>query len=138
MPSEMPSGSLQLKNTVLLVEDNELDAELFQFHHQRTGTPLPIIRAEHGEHALKLLENAFSNSNEDIHFIVFLDLNMPRMNGFELLESIKNAPWRSKLTVHILTTSTYSNDIALAEQYQVQSYQVKPITAELLQKIIKL
>ncbi len=140
MAGEMPTHSSQHKHTkpktVLLVEDNELDAELFELHHRRSGTQLPIVRAEHGEAALDFLSNAFSNGNNDALVIVFLDLNMPRMNGFELLESIKNAPWRSKLSVHILTTSGHASDRTLAEQYQVQSYQIKPITAELLQHII--
>lgn len=136
----MPTDSLQHKDTtfttMLLVEDNELDAELFEFHYRRSVTQMPMVRAEHGEDAREILSNAFLSESSNALFIVFLDLNMPRMNGFELLESIKNEPWRSRLAVHILTTSNHPSDRTLAERYQVQSYRVKPITAELMQHII--
>ena len=130
---ESATGELPLK--FLLVEDNDLDVELVKFFLRRSKLEVPLIRAEHGEEGLRLITEAYSAEVPKERFVVLLDLNMPRMTGFEMLEQMSLQPWFHKVPVYICTTSDRRSDQDQAIAFGVMDYLQKPLCPETLVRI---
>lgn len=96
---------------ILLVEDNEDDAVIIQevFSDMRLATLINVVRD--GEEALAYLRRNGKYKVVRMPDIVLLDINMPKKNGFEVLEAIKKDPRLQSLPVIMLTTSHREEDI---------------------------
>ena len=96
---------------ILLVEDNEDDAVIIQevFSDMRLATLINVVRD--GEEALAYLQRNGKYRVVRMPDIVLLDINMPKKNGFEVLEEIKKDPRLQSLPVIMLTTSHREEDI---------------------------
>ena len=118
---------------VLLVEDNDLDAEKVVRAFARLGVARPLVRARNGLEALETLRASAQQGRPRGPHVVLLDLNMPRMNGIEFLEELRAEPAIAATPVFVLTTSGRETDIAAAHRHHVAGYMVKPRTmAEML------
>jgi len=118
---------------VLLVEDDDVDAMTITRAvdgHKFAG---PLIRVTNGEEALKYLRSA---GNEK-PCLIFLDMNMPRMNGAEFLKIIKADQMLKKLPIVVLTTSVEKRDIADSFDSGVAGYIVKPVEYEQFVQTLK-
>jgi CheY-like chemotaxis protein len=92
-----------------------------------------------GEEAIEGLQE-LSSQEGILPDVIFLDLNMPIMNGWEFLDHITLIPNNNvgKITIFIITSSIDSADVDKAKTYeQVSNYFIKPITAEDLQDVLK-
>ena len=122
---------------ILLVEDNDLDAEKLQRILNRLGDRREITRARDGIEALEVLRD--DSRRPKPPFVIILDLNMPRMNGQEFLAELRADPELKGLPVVVLTTSDRRADIEQAYANQVSGYLTKPLdledTAAMLQSI---
>ena len=96
---------------ILLVEDNEDDAVIIQevFSDMRLATLINVVGD--GEEALAYLHRNGKYKVVRMPDIVLLDINMPKKNGFEVLEEIKKDPRLQSLPVIMLTTSHREEDI---------------------------
>jgi len=96
---------------ILLVEDNEDDAVIIQevFADMRLATLINVVRD--GEEALVYLQGQGKYKVARMPDIVLLDINMPKKNGFEVLEEMKKDPRLQALPVIMLTTSHREEDI---------------------------
>lgn len=122
-------------NTILLVDDDEED----NYFHSIVINKLNIVNqidvANNGLEALSYLKDR-KNSLPDV---IFLDLNMPKMNGWEFLEEYKvlSPEQKAKVLIVILTTSANPDDIRRAkEMEEVSGFSTKPLSAEFLDKLI--
>lgn len=120
--------------TILLVEDDDVDAMAIQrsFHKNRIANP--IVRAYDGEEALHLLKN----SDVPKPYIILLDLNMPRMGGLEFLDNIRNDEDLKSSVVFILTTSKDDRDITSSYKKFVAGYFIKEETGVEFENITEL
>lgn len=109
--------------TLLLVDDNEVDVEGVQRGLRRARIANEVRVAGDGRAALELLRDEGDPFPRP--FIVLLDLNMPRMNGLEFLEAIRDDPELADSVVFILTTSDADEDKVKAYQHHVAGYIVK-------------
>lgn len=116
---------------VMLVDDDADD----NFFHERaiakSGIADSIRIALDGQEALEYLDLAQNGINPPPS-VILLDINMPRMNGYEFLDTYKNLPpeTKAKVCIVMLTTSASLKDRALVEQYSdVCDYLLKPLTA---------
>ncbi len=96
---------------ILLVEDNEDDAVIIQevFADMRLATLINVVRD--GEEALAYLQGQGKYKVARMPDIVLLDINMPKKNGFEVLEEMKKDPRLQALPVIMLTTSHREEDV---------------------------
>lgn len=96
---------------ILLVEDNEDDVVIIQevFADMRLATLINVVRD--GEEALAYLQRQGKYKVVRMPDIVLLDINMPKKNGFEVLEAIKKDPGLQSLPVIMLTTSHREEDV---------------------------
>jgi CheY-like chemotaxis protein len=130
---------LQL-NCIMLIDDNKLD----NFYHERVirkhNAAKNVVVKESGEEALLYLRNK-SNNPHDMHpEIIFLDINMPGMNGWEFITEYKklDADFQSKMVVVMLTTSENPDDVEKARANGLLfAFKTKPLTVEMLNEVMQ-
>lgn len=117
-----------LNNPILLIEDNpiDLDLTLRAFASRKITNKIEIARD--GEEALAFLPRWDKGAPKPS--VILLDLNLPKINGLEVLKILKNHPEYKTIPVVILTTSSQSSDIKTAYLLGVNSYIVKPVSFE--------
>jgi CheY-like chemotaxis protein len=113
---------------ILLVEDNPVDIDLTLRAFAAKNLSNLIQVARDGEEALKYFERWEQGETRPI--VILLDLNLPKINGLEVLQKIKSHPDFKTIPVVILTTSSESSDLQAAYQSGANSYIVKPVDFE--------
>ena len=108
---------------ILLVEDNPGDARLAVEALTEGKVTNNITVAQDGVEAIEFLRNEESPRPD----LIFLDLNLPKMNGKDVLAEIKNDPGLKRIPVIILTTSNAEDDIASTYDLQANCYITKPV-----------
>ncbi|MEM6722050.1 MAG: response regulator [Bacteroidota bacterium] len=125
-------------NCVLLVDDDEATNFIHKMIIKDHGCCENIVFRTDGEKALDYLHSD-DKQNMPIPDIIFLDINMPRLNGWEFLEQYKNLQedQRAKIVVIMLTTSLNKFDKEKAEGIEfVAEYRNKPLNSNVLDEII--
>jgi len=114
---------------ILLVEDNEGDIELTReaFNDARFRNNLCIV--EDGEKALDFLFKRNGYEDAVTPDIVLLDLNLPKVDGREVLETIKNDAELKRIPTIILTSSMADKDVLESYDLHANCYIVKPVNA---------
>ena len=110
---------------VLLVEDSPSDAKLVEIAVEELNWINKLDVAEDGESAIAYLESKRSHPELTPHLIL-LDLNMPRMNGFQVLDWLKADQDFKLIPVVVLTTSSSPEDVNKAYQHSASSFISKP------------
>jgi CheY-like chemotaxis protein len=113
---------------ILLVEDDQMDIMNVQRELRKHNINVPLHIAGNGREALNLLRGENSQPKIDKPSVVMIDINMPRMNGLELLEALRSDPEFVGLNVFIMTTSDLEADRLKARELAVSGYIVKPLT----------
>lgn len=111
--------------TILLVEDDDVAAEAVVRSLSKAQLRFPVVWAEDGEQALSALRGRDPKRTVPRPRVTLLDLNMPRMNGFEFLQHLRADPELSDDVVFVLTTSDAESDRERAYQEHVAGYMVK-------------
>lgn len=115
---------------ILLVEDNEDDIILTEEAFAVARVMNSINSVRDGEAALAYLRQEGPYKDAVRPGLVLLDINMPKKNGFEVLEAIKTDPRLQSLPVIMLTTSEREEDIVRSYTYGACSYVRKPVSLE--------
>jgi len=123
---------------ILLVEDDEVDAEAVvrAFRRQKIANPLTIVRD--GLEALEALRGEAGHPKLSYPYIILLDINMPRMNGIEFLQALRNDTGLKQSVVFVLTTSNRDEDKMSAYDQQVAGYLLKSRTGTDFDDLISL
>jgi CheY-like chemotaxis protein len=119
--------------TVLLVDDSPDDRYFFRRAISRSGLRIRLFEAEDGEEAIDYLRNEgrFSDSAAFPRpSVIFLDLNMPGRNGFDVLRWLQTQPCRNELRVIVISGSNEPHDRSLAAELGVNGYLVKPASTQ--------
>jgi len=119
--------------TILLVEDDKIDAMTVKRAMSDLKITNPLSHVNDGLEALDYLKN----SSNEIPCIILLDLNMPRMNGIELLKVIKAHSDYKKIPVVVLTTSNAEKDKVESFILSVAGYMIKPVDYKQFVDVIK-
>jgi CheY-like chemotaxis protein len=112
---------------ILLVEDNEDDVLLTQHAFKRAQLPGRIHIARDGVDGLRFLHCETPFEGVPRPDLILLDLNMPRMDGRQMLARLKTEPELASIPVIILTTSDAECDIAYAYEVHANAYMTKPV-----------
>ncbi|HEY0457152.1 MAG TPA: response regulator [Verrucomicrobiae bacterium] len=114
---------------ILLAEDNPDDVFLMQQALKKAGVPIllhPVFDGLEVMAFLKAEAAAIERAPFSFPDLLLLDLNLPRANGFEVLEWIRQDDRCSRLTVHVLSASTRQLDVQRAYDLCANSYVIKP------------
>ncbi len=118
---------------VLLVDDSPNDVLLMRMAFKRTGFARPLHVVHDGEEAIKYLggKGAFADRTAfPLPTVILLDLNMPRKNGFEVMEWIQRHPDLRRLRIYVLSASSRPCDIERSYDLGACTYLMKPGTLE--------
>lgn len=118
---------------ILLVEDNFDDAELTIRELKKHNMANQLVHVKDGEEALDFLFARGAYKGRDSHpypKVVLLDIQMPKLNGLEVLEQLKKNPETRLIPVVMLTSSAENPDIQRCYDLGANSYIVKPVNFE--------
>lgn len=122
---------------LLLVEDNEDDIVLIEEAFAEAKLMNVIFTVRDGEEALAYLRQEGPYNHRRRPGLVLLDINMPKMNGFEVLQAMKADPLLQSLPVVMLTTSDREDDIVRSYTDGACSYIRKPMSLAQFAQVVK-
>lgn len=125
---------------ILLVEDSPQDAELCLRALRKANLGNHIHLARDGAEALDFLfcQGAYTHrSIENSPKVILLDLKLPKVDGLEVLQRVKNDPKTKTIPVVVLTSSREQQDVVESYRLGVNSYIVKPVNFESFAKAVQ-
>jgi CheY-like chemotaxis protein len=114
---------MQNSRPILLVEDDDIDAMTVQRAFKDLGVTNQVVHKVDGEGAMEYLEDKRNEKPS----VILLDLNMPRMDGFEFLKTVKTNVLLKSIPVVVLTTSETDQSIVKSFELNVAGYIVKAV-----------
>ena len=126
---------------VLIAEDDPSDVFFLQRAFSAAALPTTSLHfVKDGQEAIDYLEGEKAYSNRDafpLPDLILLDLKMPRLNGFDVLDWLRKQPQLKRLLVTVLTSSDQPQDINRAYDLGANSYLLKPHSTEHLSDLVK-
>ncbi|MAC38859.1 MAG: response regulator [Maricaulis sp.] len=119
------TGSAKLAD-ILLVEDNDDDVYLTRMAFEDSAFDSAIHVVNDGEKALDFLYRRGDYSNCPVPDLVLLDLNLPKLNGIQILETLKSDETLSVIPVVMLTSSKAERDVLESYRHHASGYVSKP------------
>ncbi len=116
---------MKKKLSILLIEDDVIEVMKLNRTISTSKLPHEIIETKNGEEALNFLK-----SNKSLPDIILLDLNMPKMNGLEFLNILKEDEVLKYLPTIVLSTSANQKDILACYTAGIAGYIIKPLKYE--------
>ena len=121
---------------ILLVEDNEGDIYLVTEALEEGKIVNKISVARDGQEAIDFLDKNGKYANEELPDLILLDVNLPKKNGHEVLEYIKEQDNLKQIPVIMLTTSSSEKDILLSYKNHANCFITKPVDVDNFLKVI--
>jgi CheY-like chemotaxis protein len=120
---------------ILLVEDDENDVFFMHRAMAKAGLEPPIHVAPNGQDAVDYLRGSGKYNDRDVYPLprcMFLDLKLPFVHGFQVLEWLCDQPQLKEISVIVLTSSPEERDRQRAKELGAKAYIVKPPSAKML------
>ena len=117
---------------ILLAEDDDGHATLIQRNLHRAGVVNDVVRVVTGQQALDYVfsRGEFASRPTDMNLLLLLDINLPLLDGFEVLRQLKENPKTNQIPVILLTTTDDPRDIARGYALGCSVYITKPLKYE--------
>jgi len=132
-----PSEGQGMPIKVLLVEDNPGDVRLTQEAFREANMSISLYVATDGVEAMAFLRRQGNHQGAPRPDFILLDLNLPKMDGREVLANIKADESLKTIPTIVLTTSEAEADIVKSYQLQANCYLSKPVQLDAFQSIVK-
>lgn len=120
---------------ILIVDDNMADVRLLKEALLEECPECVITHLDNGERAIDYLLQRGAYQQSPAPDLVILDLNMPRLDGYEVLKVVRSTPHLSRLTVSVLSSSPH--EIARAEVLEPEQYFQKPFELDAFLAVAK-
>jgi CheY-like chemotaxis protein len=114
---------------ILVVEDSAPDMELTLEALKEINLANPVATARDGAEALDYLyrRGSYAGRDEVVPLVVLLDLKMPKVDGLDVLRTVKNDPTLKSIPIVVLTSSKEERDLVESYRLGVNAYVVKPV-----------
>lgn len=120
---------------ILIVENDDIDAEFLRRSFKNNGIKNPVYRAYNGVEALDIIRGENGREKISSPYVVLMNINLPTLNGFEVLQELRQDDDLKKTIVFILTTSSDIEDRRKANDLNVTGYFEKKDATELVDLI---
>lgn len=117
----------------LLADDDRDDAELFNEALVSLNPPVHFEHVEDGRGVIEFLSNPHNNKPD----LIFLDLNMPQMSGWQCLAKLKNDTYLQNIPVVMYSTSSHPRDKEIAVDLGAHGFITKPTDFKVLRRILQ-
>ena len=118
------------KFNIVVADDDSSDLELLQLAVERSGVPANVHEVRDGQEAIEYLEGANPFTDRQLHpfpDLLILDLKMPRMDGFQVLDWLRAHPDCGQLPVVMLSSSSLERDVEEAYRRGANTFFTKPM-----------
>lgn len=124
--------------SIMLVDDDDISNFVTKDVIEKSDVVEDVFVALNGREALDLLKAKCEESDEDKPLLIFLDINMPVMDGFEFLEEFEEYSDDLKEDVYVvmLTSSEDEDDVKRAKLHTISGYIPKPLTLEKMTEVM--
>jgi len=126
--------NLEKMKIIFLADDDADDRKFFEDALKKVTIPTNLTLASDGLELMSNLEKVIEPPPPDV---IFLDLNMPRKNGFQCLEEIRNTPKLKDIPIVIFSTTTNEEAVNKTYQHGANYYVCKPTSFQLLIKAVE-
>lgn len=126
------------KVNILIVDDDDVAAESVVRSLRKHAMDFPITLARDGLEALEILRHQHNDLRIEKPYLVLLDLNMPRMDGFEFLQEVRSDKHLHDSIIFVLTTSDADSDRTRAYHENIAGYMVKSAVGPQFAKLANL
>ncbi|TVQ65465.1 MAG: response regulator [Balneolaceae bacterium] len=126
-----------MKREILIVEDNDGDILLLQEAFETSGCQWNLTICKDGEQAIRHLADLCAQEHHNRPDLILLDLNLPRKNGLEVLEFIKENGFLKEIPTVVFSTSSSKKDIDSCYQRHANCYITKPVDIDNYQRTIQ-
>ncbi|MEO5362707.1 MAG: response regulator [Magnetococcus sp. DMHC-8] len=125
--------------TILMVEDEDAHASLIERNLRRGGITNPLVRLRNGREALDYLFNRgeFADQQRPRYLLVLLDLNMPEVNGYQVIHAMKEHEDCRVIPVIILTTTDDPQEVQRCYDLGCNNFVTKPVNPLAFAKTIQ-
>ncbi|MBF0183919.1 MAG: response regulator [Magnetococcales bacterium] len=125
--------------TILMVEDDDGHATLIERNLRRGGINNPIIRLKNGREALDFLyaRGQYAGASFPVHLLMLLDLNMPEMDGYQVIQVMKEDERLRVIPVVVLTTTDDPVEVQRCYDLGCNNFVTKPVNSLELAKTIQ-
>jgi CheY-like chemotaxis protein len=130
----------KLYEPLLVVEDSNEDFKMLQRLMRRLAVQNPIFRCTNGDEVLEFLQQKGDYNSPEVAprpSVILLDLNLPGIDGRDVLERVKKDKKLKEIPIVVFTTSSSPKDVELCYQKGANGYLVKPMNAQELQQLIQ-
>lgn len=123
---------------ILLIEDDLSDAEMIIRALKKKNLDRELVHVEDGAAAIDFIvgQGIYSNSGNRIPKLIILDLHMPKINGLDVLQRLREEELTKRIPVVVLTSSREDSDLKKCYNLGVNSYIVKPVEFHAFSKTI--
>jgi chemotaxis family two-component system response regulator Rcp1 len=125
------------KIEILLIEDNPGDVRLIREAFKDSNVVGNFQVTGDGESAIEYLNKVGENGLNSRPDMIFLDLNLPKKNGLEVLEEVKSNPLLKSIPVVVLTTSNSEEHIHRSYRLNANCYIIKPVDFDQFTNVVK-
>ncbi len=120
----------QKNYTIILADDDFDDAELFQSVLSEVAPQIKFVHVEDGRDLLRLTETLLPDA-------VFLDINMPRVDGWQCLKELRGSMIGERIPVFMYSTSSHTRDQQLSKDLGASGFITKPSEIKVLHNVLK-
>ncbi|MEM1349639.1 MAG: response regulator [Myxococcota bacterium] len=120
---------------IMLIEDNHADADLFRLSMRATSHAGRVLWFEEGRSALDYLFERGEHAGRDVPGLIVLDLNMPEMDGREVLRQLKHDDQLCQIPIVVMSSSEDDRDVRSCYRMHANSYVRKPLDYSSLKEI---
>ncbi|MFT3793138.1 response regulator [Flavobacterium sp.] len=118
-----------------VIDDDEIFVFVLRKLLQKTQHFEEVVNISNGSDAIEVLVNQFAK-DETVPSLIFLDLNMPVLDGWQFLDEVEKLPFKDRLRIYIISSSIDAREIEKAKEYStVKSFVSKPVTLDWLHSI---
>ena len=128
------------RNKFFIIDDDPFNNKICTMIIKSVYTESEVISFTEPENGLAYIKEKYTNSTIDFTTIIFLDINMPTMTGWEFLEEYEKLDdeIKDRIVIFILSSSVDENDIIKTKEFRCLDFISKPLSAAALQNALSL